>query len=302
MTMLSMAALAITIQAAQLPVSVPRDAATAILDAFAHYDVVGMNAAHSDKTQDEFILALIRQPRFATTVDDIVVECGNRRFQPTLDRFIAGEDVPLESVRPVWRETTVLMCGLSGFCESLFATVRDVNRSLQSNRKPRVLAGEPPVDWSAGGNPHGADRDASISDVMVGEVLSKHRKALMLFGVGHLIHGFNSAVARYESRYAGKTFVIDTHHGFAAFFDLERGHQLEARMRDWPVPSLIRLTGSWLADLDLPYFLWPFPKRIGCVSVRRLSGFLWIRPRTASTFKPRTCRRWRSTATSTASS
>src|SRR5580698_5503541 len=73
----------------------PQDAATAVLAAFDRYDVVGMNAAHSNEKQDEFILALVRQPVFPLKVNDIVVECGNRRYQPLPDRYIAGEDVSI---------------------------------------------------------------------------------------------------------------------------------------------------------------------------------------------------------------
>ena len=40
------------------------------------------------------------------------------------------------------------------------------------------------------------------------EVLSKHRKALMLFGTFHLMHGTGSAVSIYEKEYPGITFVI----------------------------------------------------------------------------------------------
>ena len=265
----------------------PKDAITEILNAYSRYDVVGLNAAHSDRSQDDFVLALIRQPRFASTVNDIVVECGNRRFQSILDRFIAGDDIPIDRVRPVWRDATVLMCGLSGFYDSFFSIVRDLNRSLPADRKLRVLAGDPPFDWSVGASARGADRDGSIAEVMTNEVLAKHRKALMLFGVEHLFHGTNSAVGRYESKYPGKTLVIDTHKGFAALFDLERGHQLEARMREWPTPSLIRLSGSWLADLDLPYFLWPFPKRMGGMSYAQLvDGYLYLGPGSALVYEP----------------
>jgi hypothetical protein len=265
----------------------PRDATTAILDAYTRFDLVGMNAGHGDETQDEFILSLIRQPPFTSIVNDIVVECGNRRFQPILDQFIAGDEVPLERVRPVWRDTTALMCGLSGFYDSFFSAIRDLNRSLPASRRLRVLAGDPPVDWTDIAASQGADRNASIADVMIKEVLSKHRKALMLFGVQHLFHRADSAVGRYESTYPGKTFVIDTHKGFAAFFDLERGHQLEARMRDWPAPALVPLADSWLRDLDLPYFLWPFPKRMAGESYARLvDGYLYLGPGSGLTYEP----------------
>jgi hypothetical protein len=45
-----------------------------------------MNAAHSNEKQNVFILALVRTPAFAAKVNDIVVECGNSRYQPLVDR------------------------------------------------------------------------------------------------------------------------------------------------------------------------------------------------------------------------
>src|SRR2546422_10847145 len=68
----------------------PRDATTAILAAFDKYQVVGMGAAHGFKERDDFILALIQNTEFPVKVNDIVVECGNRLYQDTLDRYIAG--------------------------------------------------------------------------------------------------------------------------------------------------------------------------------------------------------------------
>jgi hypothetical protein len=55
----------------------PADATTAILAAFDKYEVVGISAAHGNKDLDDFILHLVRNPTFATKVNDIVVECGN---------------------------------------------------------------------------------------------------------------------------------------------------------------------------------------------------------------------------------
>ena len=271
----------------------PEDATTAILAAFDRYDVVGMGAAHSDEEQDDLVLALVRHPSFPLKVNDIVVECGNSKYQALLDRYIAGDDVPIADARQVWRNTTVLMCGLSGFYDRLFPAVRDLNRGLPADRRLRVLAGDPAVDWSAGDRATvlrgpGSDRDASIASVMTTEVLAKHRKALMLFGAGHLFHddGRGTAVNAYEKTYPGRTFVITTHDGFAAFFDMDRGHRLEARMRTWPTPSIVLLRGSWLADLDLPYFMWPFPKRMAGKAITDLAdAYLYLGPGTSRTYE-----------------
>ena len=84
----------------------PEDATKAILSAFDEYEVIGMSAAHGNKDLDDFILRLIRNPAFPSKVNDVVVECGNSLYQPILDRYIAGDDVPLSDVRQIWRNTT----------------------------------------------------------------------------------------------------------------------------------------------------------------------------------------------------
>ena len=95
--------------------SQPEAAMPAVLRLFETYQVVAMHSAHGMKDLDDFILALIRNPELPNAVNDIVVECGNSLYQPVLDRYIAGEDVPFAEARKVWRNTTGLMCGTSAF-------------------------------------------------------------------------------------------------------------------------------------------------------------------------------------------
>lgn len=139
------------------------------------------------------------------------------RLQPLLDRYIAGEDVPFTEVEHVWRDTTVQqMCGASGFYEELYPLVRSLNQHLPPSNRLRVVAADPPIDWSTIHSYQDLtpffDRDGNIASVMEQEVLSKHRKALMLFGVFHILHGGGpgdgDAVAGYERQYPGKTFVV----------------------------------------------------------------------------------------------
>jgi hypothetical protein len=270
----------------------PQDATSAILRAFARYDVVGMSAGHGHKELNAFILSLIRNPALPTTINDIVVECGNSRYQAVLDRYIAGDDVSIEEARQVWRNTSVAMCGLSGFYSKFFPLIRRINQALPPRNRLRVLGADPPFDWSVGDPAaiqRGANRDASIASVIVTEVLSKKRKALTLVGVGHLYHhelSRGTAVSEYEKTYPGRTLIIETHNGFAAFVDLARGHQLEARMQSWPVPSIVSIKGTWLADLDLPYYMWPFPKRMAGQSIADLAdAYLYLGPADSLTFE-----------------
>ena len=113
---------------------VPEPAISAILAAFDRYEVIAMPEDHGLKDLDDFIFALVRNPAFPGKVNDIVIECGNSLYQPVLDRYIAGEDVPLTEARKVWRNTTQPICGGwgFGFFEQLYALLRAINQKLPS--------------------------------------------------------------------------------------------------------------------------------------------------------------------------
>jgi hypothetical protein len=240
---------------------IPEPAIPAILKAFETFEVVGMPAAHGQKEIDDFILSLIRDPRFPALVNDVVVECGNVRYQPILDRYIAGEDVPFTEVQHVWRDTTVQqMCGSSGFYEQLYPLVRSLNRHLTAGSRLRVVAADPPIDWSKIQSYQDLtpffDRDGSIASIMEKEVLSKHRKALMLFGVFHLLHGGGpgegDAVTRYERHYPGRTFIVISDPGYYGTSDAPL---LNANAPGGVWPSLTMTKNSKLGSLSLDTFM-----------------------------------------------
>ncbi len=240
----------------------PQPAIPAILTAFDKYEVVAITEAHGDKDVDDFILSLIRNPKFPEKVNDIAVECGNSLYQPILNRYIAGEDVPFTEVQKVWRNTTQPMCGVSAFFETLFPLVRAINQKLPPGKRLRVLAGDPPIDWDHVKTMQDylkfKDRDQSIASVMEKQVLSKHRKALMLFGEFHIMHGINipsgEAVTIYEKDYPNVTFVTDDLSG-----DSNLSEAIQKRFATWPVPSLALAKGTWLGTVKLGEFdLLPF--------------------------------------------
>jgi hypothetical protein len=217
-----------------------------------------MPEAHGMKDVDDFVLSLIRNSTFPQKVNDIEVECGNSLYQPLLDPYIAGEDVVFTEVRKVWRNTTQPMCGMSGFLEQFFPLGRAINQKLPPGKRLRVLAGDPPIDWDQVKSFQDVlkviHRDASIASVLEKEVLSKHRKALMLFGTFHLFHGVGaSAVSIFEKDYPNLTFVISD----LGFFDTDMPAPPGSLFATWPVPSLARAKGTWLGALDLGHFLPP---------------------------------------------
>lgn len=238
-----------------------KPAISAILAAFDSYEIVGMSEAHGLQDADNFLLTLVRTPEFLDKINDIVVECGNSFYQPVLDRYIAGEDIPFSEVSKVWRNTTQFMCGTSGFFEQFFPLVRAVNQKLSPGKRIRVLAGDPPVNWdnfkAEGLGDLRYGRDRNIASVVEKEVLSKHRKALMLFGFLHLLHAnvFDevSAVSIYEKDYPKSTFVIA---GLESL-DMQMPFLSSGPYASWPAPSLMLAKGTWLGAIQLSHFTPP---------------------------------------------
>src|SRR4051794_34630174 len=72
--------------------AVPIEPITGILDAIRDYPVVAIGDDHGNEQIHAFRLALIRDPRFASVFNDIVVEFGGARYQDVIDQFIGGED------------------------------------------------------------------------------------------------------------------------------------------------------------------------------------------------------------------
>ena len=60
---------------------------------------------HNNKQEYEWLQSLVANPEFADRVDDIVMEFGNSLYQKSVDRYVAGEAVPIEEVQRAWRNT-----------------------------------------------------------------------------------------------------------------------------------------------------------------------------------------------------
>jgi hypothetical protein len=56
----------------------------------------------------EFLTSLLRHPRFVGTVNDLVVEFGNARYQDIADRYVAGDPVARDQLKQIWENTTVV--------------------------------------------------------------------------------------------------------------------------------------------------------------------------------------------------
>ena len=243
----------------------PQEAVKAILDTFDKYQIVALSESHGLQEEADFIISLIQRPEFANRVNDIVVEWGNARYQDVLDRYILGQDIPLADLRKVWRDTTqsLFLTLDAPIYERFFVTVRAANQKLPSAKRVRVLAGDPPIDWSKGYDRAEIEkhmktataRDKHFADVVEKEVLAKGRKAMLIMGGLHLSrNSWNPygdctcapkvVIDILDERHPGKVFVIMD----SAFEN--KIPDIEVRLAAMPKPSLALLKGTWLGALD----------------------------------------------------
>src|SRR5262249_54956188 len=141
----------------------------------------------------DLIVALVRDARFLPNGGDVVVECGNARYQDRIDRYIAGDTVDQKSLSQVWRDAVNIFVWDAPVYERLFATVRDVNRTRSAAHRIRVVLADPAIDWAtitdrATWEQVAATRDEHFADVIEREVLSRGRHALLVFGSAHVEH------------------------------------------------------------------------------------------------------------------
>ena len=233
----------------------PENAVTAIRSALQKYSLVGLGELHRNPQQHDFIHSLLNDRGFLSAATDIVVEFGNAKYQAVVDDYVSGSQVSSRELRNVWRETVNILVWDSPVYEQFFVEVRKVNQELSRARQMRVLLGDPPIDWTS--IQHSKDwetiareRDAHAADVIEREVLARNRRALLIFGVGHLVrrsHLFTrhpdprgNLAEILEKRQRHRVFLIWPHHSGWAM------DGLEPRFSSWPVPSVSQLKGTWL--------------------------------------------------------
>jgi hypothetical protein len=173
-----------------------------LISAFDRVDVVALDDTRQRKVDSDLRIQLIRTPEFARKVHLIIVEFANTADQSILDRYINGENISLEQLQHVWRNTCCPAVWDSPLYADFFAAVRDVNKSLPARKRIRVLAGDPPAEIPA------TQRDVTAVSVLKRQGLDKAGKALLIFGGGHLSYAGGALTSAMQGWRRGRTFVV----------------------------------------------------------------------------------------------
>jgi len=232
-----------------------RPAIDLVLGAFERYPLVAVSegAGHGQLETREFFAALIRDRRFAPTVRNLVIEFGNARYQAVMDRYVTGGPVTRDELRHVWEDTTQISGVWSlPMYEQMLADVRSVNAGLPPAKRIRVIAGDPPIDWSVVTSAADEDmndwRDAHFAHVIEREVMRQGGRALILIGGAHISRKVmfpNSLIHLLDVRFPGQTWVTGV-------LDPERIEaEIKSRLRANTPPAGTPVRNTWLGRLDV---------------------------------------------------
>jgi len=237
--------------------------------------LAALGNSEGNAQEEDFYAALIRDPRFAREVGNVVVEFGAGAHQNILDRYLNGAEVPFNDLRKVWSDLVGYDFPADIGLINFFVTVRDVNSKLPPERRIHVWAGEPPIDWSKitrgmppppapgtkpppplarGANlppPTEADfgfwigqRDSYPAGIIESKILANNKKALVIYGDGHF-YGEGSLLGQVEKKHPNAIFRVHMYTGFATKPCTD---EFERSIRGWTAPALaMPIRASFLA-------------------------------------------------------
>ena len=228
----------------------PQDATQAMIQAISSHQIVMFGETHGNKQEYQWLCRLVKTPAFADRVDDIVVEFGNSLYQKTVDRYVAGENIPQAQVEKAWRNVIGAVGPVSPVYGWFYGAVRDSNLERHNGHKIRLLLGDPYGDWSKINNaeelgPYLGHRDQWYAEVVKEDVLAHHHRALLIMGAGHFLRRNGPGFVETAIRAAGvRPYLVVFGTNAVGTYD-----DLDHRFDTWPLPAIVPLSGNWVGEL-----------------------------------------------------
>ncbi|GJL96835.1 MAG: hypothetical protein DHS20C06_06520 [Hyphobacterium sp.] len=249
-----------------------------VLDLFDSHAIVAIGDHHGEMGDAAFRNTLIQRPGLAERVDFIVLEFLNAHWQDEIDAYLGGAEFPEGTVKRFWRDTRHDVWEAPVYAEFL-ALLRDTLSAMPADLRPRILAGNAPVDWD-GSEPgdviiDGRETLDYPARLVICHAMRQNRTALVIFGPGHLYHDhYWSFMPLIDAELTGAAAVIaqPVWTGLA-ISRLAVDNQLGAE------PALLATSELSLAGDDLNVLISGEPGRAVLPLNETLDYLLWMGPR-----------------------
>lgn len=242
-----------------------------ILQIFKNHNIIGLGEGeHNLVDSHQFFQKLLSNKKIQETVNIIIVEFANAAYQDILDKYIFGEEVSVDELRKIWRESTqcINLFGEATVYFELLKKIRNINFTLTSNKKIRVLGGDPSIDWTSIRSLEdylkiNKTRDSFAADLAIEYGIKRSMKVLMIYAEYHLTKisdkadnnriGLPSITSNVNTKYPDSMQVI------AVFNSKE--FQLPEETKNWPLYCIVNLDKEEIGNLPAEnYFTQIFNK------------------------------------------
>ncbi len=181
-----------------------KPADTAILKAFEQHNFVGIGDYHWNDAFLRYATELISTSVFSDQVRHVVVEFGNSKYQPVLDKYLAGGEVSEAQLISVLRGSIYFMPWMPDAYVNFFKAIKARNEVLPEDRKIQVHLAEAAFDWDAMTSEKvwkkASNNKTNHFYQIAAERIKNNEKALLIFGAFHLVNAPKNYVAKTQTR------------------------------------------------------------------------------------------------------
>jgi hypothetical protein len=246
------------VNAQQDIVASPTDASTFVNKAFDIYPVVAIGDLPGCEQLHAFLRSLVPALIQSGSIDEIIVDFGNPRLQPILDRYVLdGEMVPQEILRKVWDNTSrsLMLTWDSPVYEEFFDAVRAANLLLPLGKRTRVVLVDVSIDWS---QVHSQDDFNAFTGELREQALARqiddailgNKRTLVISMPDHLVRMDGHARNIVDKEHPGKLLTILTQGRFGT---VEQYRAIESGEKAWEIPSIIRVNDPIFRSVPLVF-------------------------------------------------
>src|SRR5579872_487877 len=165
-----------------------------IIQTFQKGNIIGLGeGGHHLENSHQFFQKMFDNKLIQNTINIVIIEFANANYQDILDRYIFGEEVTLNELRKVWRESTQCIgrFGEADIYFDLLKKIRTVNLSLSESNKIRVLGGDPPINWKTirsleDYNESNSQRNIYPAELVIEYGINRAMKVLVLYAEYHI--------------------------------------------------------------------------------------------------------------------
>ncbi len=251
-----------------------------ILQMFNNHNIIGLGEGeHHLLNSHQFFKKILDNKKIQETINIVIVEFANAGHQDILDKYIFGEEVSIEELQKIWRESTqcINQFGEATIYFELLQKIRDVNFTLASNKKIRVLGGDPPIDWTLISSLEdylkiNIKRELFAADLVIEYGVKHSKKVLMIYAEYHLTKISDKSRKDFLSKINDKsikdlrTITNDVNTKYPDTMQviavLNPGElQLSEKTKNWPLYSIVDLKEEEIGNLPaVNYFTQIFDK------------------------------------------